>query len=196
MNESDSSVAPPPRPPTSSGASSPRVVLIGPPGSGKTTVGRLLANRWGIDLLDTDQEIERATGRSVSDLFVEEGEPHFRELERAAVAAALSTCAGVVALGAGAVLSDQTRDLLRSARVVHLEVGLAAAMRRLEMNRSRPLLIGNVRGRWQQLADERRPLYTEVAAVTVTTDDRTAQQVSDAIVSALGELAPAEEAQP
>lgn len=165
-------------------------MLVGPPGSGKTTVGRLLASRWGVDLLDTDQEIERSTGRSVSDLFVEEGEPHFRELERAAVADALSTRAGVVALGAGAVLSDQTRDLLRSARVVHLEVGLAAAMRRLEMNRSRPLLIGNVRGRWQQLADERRPLYTEVATVSVTTDDRTAHQVSDAIVSALQGSAP------
>ena len=166
---------------------SPRVVLVGAPGSGKTTVGRLLAKRWQVGFRDTDHDIEHGAGRSVSDIFIERGEAHFRSLERAAVAAALDQHRGVLALGAGAVLSDDTRHLLRSHRVVHLDVGLAAAMKRLDMNRSRPLLVGNVRGRWQELAAERRPLYTEVATLTVQTDGQPAQQVAAAVEAALEE---------
>ena len=169
------------------GAKGPRVVLVGAPGSGKTTVGRLLAKRWQVEFRDTDHDIERDAERTVSDIFIEQGEEHFRNLERAAVAAALEEHSGVLALGAGAVLSDDTRRLLRNHRVVHLDVGLAAAMKRLEMNRSRPLLVGNVRGRWQELASERRPLYTEVATVTVQTDGQPAQQVAAAVEAALEE---------
>ena len=163
----------------------PRVVLVGAPGSGKTTVGRLLAKRWQVEFRDTDHDIEQNTGRTVSDIFIEQGEAHFRSLEREAVAVALEQHGGVLALGAGAVLSDDTRQLLRRHRVVHLDVGLAAAMKRLEMNRSRPLLVGNVRGRWQELAAERRPLYTEVATLTVQTDGQPAQQVAAAVEAAL-----------
>lgn len=169
------------------GSTGPLVVLVGAPGSGKTTVGRLLARHWDVEFRDTDHDIEHMTERTVSQVFVEDGEPHFRELERDAVALALAEHRGVLALGAGAVMNDATRQSLRGHSVVHLEVGLAAAMRRLDMNRSRPLLVGNVRGKWQQLAEQRRALYLEVATVTINTDDQTPQRIVDAIVAACDE---------
>jgi shikimate kinase len=162
-------------------------VLVGPPGSGKSTVGKQLAARWGVGFRDSDRDIETAAGATISDLFVQQGEEHFRSLERAAVAKGLSEHRGVLAIGGGAILSDEVRSGLVGHCVVHLDVGLAAAMQRLQMNRSRPLLVGNVRGRWQELADERRPLYLEVATVTVSTDRRSPMQVVDAVVEALKE---------
>lgn len=157
------------------------MALVGPPGSGKTSVGRALADRWSVAFRDTDADIERAEGRSISDIFVESGEPAFRELERAAVAGAFSEHQGILALGGGAVLDEQTRSLLTTTAVVFLDVGLAAAMSRLEMNRSRPLLLGNVRAMWQQLAQARRPLYEEVADQTVSTDGRPVAAIVDEI---------------
>lgn len=163
----------------------PRAVLVGAPGSGKSTVGKQLAARWGVGFRDTDRDIETAVGVTISDLFVQQGEDHFRSLERAAVAKGLSEHRGVLAIGGGAVLSDEVRAGLAGYVVIHLDVGLAAAMQRLEMNRSRPLLVGNVRGRWQQLANERRPLYLEVATVTVSTDGLSPARVVDAVATAL-----------
>jgi shikimate kinase len=150
-------------------------------------VGKQLAARWGVGFRDSDRDIETAAGATISDLFVQQGEEHFRSLERAAVAKGLSEHRGVLAIGGGAILSDEVRSGLVGHRVVHLDVGLAAAMQRLQMNRSRPLLVGNVRGRWQKLADERRPLYLEVATVTVSTDGRSPAQVVDAVMEALKE---------
>jgi shikimate kinase len=168
-------------------AERPRAVLVGPPGSGKSTVGPMLADRWGVEFRDTDQDIAASAGMSVSDIFVQQGEEQFRSLERRAVATGLAEHRGVLALGGGAVISDQVRSMLAGQTVVHLDVRLAAAMQRLGMNRSRPLLVGNVRGRWQQLADERRPLYAAVATVVVETDGLSPQQVVDTIVDALDE---------
>ena len=165
----------------------PKVVLVGGPGSGKSTVGKQLAARWGVGFRDTDRDVEILAGATISDIFVQQGEQHFRSLERDAVARGLAEHSGVLALGGGAVLSDEVRTALVGRQVVHLDVGLAAAMQRLQMNRSRPLLVGNVRGRWQQLADERRPYYLQVATVTVSTDGRTPAQVVDAVVGALKE---------
>ncbi|MCZ3390181.1 MAG: shikimate kinase [Actinomycetia bacterium] len=165
----------------------PRAVLVGPPGSGKSTVGKQLAAGWGVGFRDTDSDIETDVGVTISDLFVQQGEDHFRSLERGAVAKGLSEHRGVLAIGGGAVLSDEVRAGLVGHLVIHLDVGLAAAMQRLQMNRSRPLLVGNVRGRWQQLADGRRPLYLEVATVTVSTDGLSPAQVVDAVVAAVDE---------
>ena len=172
---------------SSSSGTRPRVVLIGAPGSGKSTVGRKLAARWQVGFRDTDHDIEASTGRTISDLFIEQGEEHFRALERAAVAAALDEHDGVLSVGAGAILSEEVRSQLQGHRVIQLQVGLAAAMQRLEMNRSRPLLVGNVRGRWQQLAEARQPLYAEVATASVVTDGRSPAQVADAIVALIGD---------
>lgn len=145
----------------------------------------MLAEQWGVDFRDTDQDIETSTGLSVSDIFVQQGEQQFRALERQAVASALAEHRGVLALGGGAVLSDEVRSMLAGHTVVHLDVHLASAMQRLGMNRSRPLLVGNVRGRWQELAEERRPLYAEVATVVVETDGLSIKQVVDTVMSAV-----------
>jgi shikimate kinase len=150
-------------------------------GAGKSTVGRLVADALGVGFLDSDQEIERATGKSVADIFVDDGERHFRELERRAVAESLGTHAGVLALGGGAVLDPDTRALLAGHRVVFLRVGLTDAARRVGLGVSRPLLLGNVRGRIKQLLDERTPVYESVATHVVDTDGLTAAEVADQV---------------
>lgn len=166
---------------------SPVVVLVGPPGAGKTTIALELAERLGVDFRDTDQDVEAAEGMTVQDLFVDHGEGHFRELEAQAVAAALSEHDGVLALGGGAVLSDATRALLKEHRVVFLDVGLAAAVSRVGMNGNRPLLLGNVRGRLKILMDQRRPLYQEVARFTIVTDSLDATAVAERAMTLIQE---------
>ena len=164
----------------------PRVVLVGPMGAGKTTVGRLLADAWGTTARDTDQDVEAAEGRSVADIFVDSGEPVFRDLERAAVADALATHDGVLALGGGAVLDAGTRDLLVGQEVVFLRVGLSDAVKRVGLGTSRPLLLGNVRGRIKTLLDERTPVYEAVATLVVDTDGRSPEDVAEEIIATLG----------
>jgi shikimate kinase len=164
----------------------PQIVLVGVPGSGKTTVGTLLAERLGVGFRDTDQDVERTEGKPVSDIFVESGEAHFRALEKAAVALALQEHDGVLALGGGAVLDDGTRALLVEQPTVWLQVGPAAGAHRVGMDVIRPVLLGNVRGRMTQLLKERGPLYAEVARITVDTEGRTPAEVADAVVEGLG----------
>ena len=168
----------------------PRAVLVGPMGAGKTTVGGLLADGWGVPLRDTDQDVERAEGRTVSDIFVDSGEAYFREREHAAVVAALAEHEGVLALGGGAVLDPRTRAALAPHRVVFLRVGLSDAVRRVGLGTGRPLLLGNVRSRVKVLLDERTPIYESVADVVVDTDGRTAAEVADAVRAALEQVAP------
>jgi len=163
----------------------PRVVLVGPMGAGKTTVAGVLAQRWGVAVRDTDADVESAEGRAISDIFVDSGEAHFRELERKAVATALREHDGVLALGGGAVLDSATRELLASQPVVFLKVGLPEAVKRVGLGASRPLLLGNVRGRIKALLDERTPIYESVATVTVDTDGRTPTEVAEAIIAEL-----------
>ena len=163
----------------------PRAVLVGPMGAGKTTVGAILAAAWGVTLRDTDADVEAAEGRSVSDIFVESGEAVFRELEAAAVAEALATHDGVLALGGGAVLDPRTRDLLTGHPVVFLRVGLSDAVNRVGLGVGRPLLLGNVRSRVKALLDERTPVYESVATISVDTDGRTPEDVASEIQEAL-----------
>ncbi|MFF4422010.1 shikimate kinase [Streptomyces sp. NPDC001549] len=163
----------------------PLVVLVGPMGSGKSTVGALLAERLGVPYRDTDADIALAQGREISDIFVDEGEPYFRELERQAVAAAVAGHTGVLALGGGAVLDEGTRELLAGLPVAYLSMDVEEAVRRVGLGAARPLLAVNPRRQWRELMDARRPLYTEVARVVVATDDRTPEEVAQAVLDAL-----------
>lgn len=164
---------------------SPLAVLVGPPGAGKTTVGRLLAERLGVEFTDTDEVVVHRAGKPVGDIFVDDGEDAFRALEAAAVADALTGHAGVLALGGGAVLAAATRQRLAGHPVVFLATGVPAAAHRIGLNRDRPLLLGNPRQQLRALLDARLPLYEEVAAVTVLTDELTLEQVADAVLAAL-----------
>ncbi|MFJ5831075.1 shikimate kinase [Streptomyces sp. NPDC093089] len=163
----------------------PLIVLVGPMGSGKSTVGALLAERLGAPYRDTDADIVAAEGREISDIFVEDGEERFRALERAAVAAAVAEHEGVLALGGGAILDEGTRALLAGQPVAYLSMDVDEAVRRVGLNTARPLLAVNPRRQWRELMEARRHLYTEVARVVVATDDRTPEEVADAVLSAL-----------
>jgi shikimate kinase len=163
----------------------PVAVLIGPPGAGKSTVGPLLAALLGAEFVETDQMVEEAAGKPVSDIFVTDGEPAFRDLERAAVARALDHHSGIVALGGGAVMDPQTRERLDRHRVVYLQTGFAAAVRRVGLDSPRPMLIVNPRGRMRELLAERLPVYESLARITVATDDRDPQEIADEIAAAV-----------
>ena len=168
----------------------PLLVLVGPPSSGKTTVGTALARRLGIDFRDTDSDVEASTGQPVADLFIDLGEPHFRALEEQAVATALREHDGILALGGGAVLSAVTRERLTGytsagGTVVWLDVDLASAAQRVGLGRSRPVLGLNPRAALRTLLAARAPLYAEVATVTVPTGGRHPGEVVDEVAAAL-----------
>jgi shikimate kinase len=162
-------------------------ILIGPPGSGKSAVGKSLAQRMGVEFADTDAIIEKKCSKSISDIFVESGEPYFREIERAVVLDRLEHGEGVLSLGGGSVLDQQAQCALRTSPtpIVFLDVSLASASPRVGFNRDRPLLVGNPRAKWQELMNARRPIYEELATFTVPTDDLTPSQVSSMIVELL-----------
>ena len=161
------------------------IVLIGPMGASKTTVGGLVAGHLGSTVRDTDHDVEATAGRTIAEIFIDDGEEAFRALERAAVAEALAGHDGVLALGGGAVLDPGTRELLAGHDVVFLRVGLSDAVKRVGLGVGRPLLLGNVRGRIKSLLDERTPVYESVATLVVDTDGRSPEDVAEEIVAAL-----------
>ncbi|AEY88194.1 shikimate kinase I [Streptomyces hygroscopicus subsp. jinggangensis 5008] len=163
----------------------PAVVLVGPMGVGKSTVGRLLAERLGAGYRDTDEDIVAAEGRTIAEIFVDDGEAAFRALEKAAVRAALAEHRGVVALGGGAVLDADTRALLAGQRVLYLSMEVEEAVKRTGLNVARPLLAVNPRKQWRELMEARRHLYEEVATAVVATDGRTPEEVAQAALDAL-----------
>ena len=164
-----------------------RVVIVGPPGAGKTTVGRLVAERLRVPFADTDELAAEAAGKSVADIFLEDSEERFRELERAAVVAALAPdgphAGAVIALGGGAVLNADTRADLAGGPVVALTVDLTGAVKRVGLARDRPLLVEAPRARMSQTLRERAPLYAEVAALTVDTSSLTPAEVAEEVLA-------------
>lgn len=162
-----------------------RIVLVGPMGVGKSTVGRLLAERLGVGYRDTDDDIVAAQGRTIAEIFVDEGEAAFRAIEKQAVRAALAGHEGVLALGGGAVLDADTRALLAGERVVYLSMDVEEAVRRTGLNAARPLLAVNPRKQWRELMEARRHLYEEVATAVVATDGRTPEEVTRSALDAL-----------
>ncbi len=163
----------------------PAVVLVGPMGVGKSTVGQLLADRLGVGYRDTDDDIVAAEGRAIADIFVSDGEPVFRAIEKRAVHTALAEHEGVLALGGGAVLDEDTRALLAGHRVLYLSMDVEEAVRRTGLNAARPLLAVNPRKQWRELMEARRHLYEGVATAVVSTDGRTPEEVTQAALDAL-----------
>jgi shikimate kinase len=154
-------------------------------GVGKSTVGRLLAQRLGVGYRDTDDDIVAAQGRTIADIFVDDGEGAFRAIEKQAVRTALTGHDGVLALGGGAILDADTRALLAGQRVVYLSMDVEEAVRRTGLNAARPLLAVNPRRQWRELMEARRHLYEEIATAVVPTDGRTPEEVTEAALDAL-----------
>jgi shikimate kinase len=189
------------RPGQAGAAAFPGIILIGPPGAGKTTVGAKLAARLGVPFTDTDAVVEAVAGKPVSDIFISDGEPEFRRLERAAVAAALAggssgsgqgngttragtPAIGVIGLGGGAVMNEQTQAELVGRAVVYLQTGFAELAKRVGLDRARPLLIGtNPRAQLKSLLDQRLPVYSKLAWLTVSTDGREPDEIAAEIAA-------------
>jgi len=165
----------------------PKVILIGSPGAGKSSVGKALGKHLATNFADTDLLIERETGLSVSEIFLDKGEPFFRELEQKIVLREIIECDGVLALGGGSVMNADVAEALRGSSnpICFLDVSLSNAAPRIGFNRDRPLLVGNPRAKWQELMNIRRPIYQSLASFTVSTDSGTPSQIAQEIAEIL-----------
>ena len=163
----------------------PVAVLVGPPGAGKTTIGQAVAAALGVPFADTDALVEATAGKPIPEIFFDDGEAAFRALEADAVAGALASFHGVLALGGGAILNEDTRAALAGHTVVFLSVELTDAVKRVGLGAGRPLLKVNPRATLKYLMDQRRPLYAQVATHTVATDGRTPEDIAAEVVAVL-----------
>ena len=160
-----------------------KVVLIGPPGAGKSTIGKALAKEIATEFIDSDSEIERITGKKISDIFVEEGEAVFRKTEVEIVTALLDGFEGVIALGGGAPINTQIQEALTGVDfpVIFIDVSISQAANRIGFNKDRPLLLINPRQQWMNLMSERRPIYEKLASQTVNSDSQKPHEVAKLI---------------
>ena len=160
-----------------------KVVLIGPPGAGKSTIGKALAKEIATEFIDSDSEIERITGKKISDIFVEEGEAVFRKTEVEVVTALLDGFGGVIALGGGAPINTQIQEALTGVEypVIFIDVSISQAANRIGFNKDRPLLLINPRQQWMNLMSERRPIYEKLASQTVNSDSQKPHEVAKLI---------------
>ena len=157
----------------------PYAILIGPPGSGKSSVGRALAKTLGVGFIDSDNVVEKRSGRKISDIFVEDGEAVFRDLEFEALTASLKDTNSVLSLGGGAPISERSQAALTGTGypIVFLDVSLSVAAPRVGFNRDRPLLLGNPRAQWQSLYDARRPIYEKLATIVIKVDSMNIDEI-------------------
>lgn len=167
----------------------PRVILIGPMGSGKTTIGSLLAEKLGLSFRDTDHLIEEQEKKSVSQIFLDQGEDAFRAIEKRVLRDELLTDGTVLSLGGGAPISIDAQSALRaiSSYIIFLDISLSTVVPRIGFNRDRPLLLNNPRGQWQTLMEARRPIYEALADVTINVDDKSEEEIVTIALSSLEE---------
>lgn len=164
-----------------------KVILIGPPGCGKSTVGKLLAKELQLNFLDSDSEVSKRAGKSISDIFLEDGERKFRELERDVVLGGLDSNVGVMALGGGSILdADVFLRLEREPKVVYLEVSISNAAPRVGFNTDRPLLVGNPRQQWLKLFEARREKYERLGKFRISTNNRKPKEVVSELKEIIG----------
>jgi shikimate kinase len=164
----------------------PKAILMGMPGSGKSTIGRRLAKAMGLTLLDTDAKIVETTGRTIADIFSNDGEPEFRRIEEEVVRAALAEHDGIISLGGGAITSPGVRDALAGHTVIFLEISAAEGIRRTTGGTVRPLLAGaDPAQKYRNLMSERVPLYRRAATMRVNTNRRNPGAVVRYIVERL-----------
>ena len=165
----------------------PRLILIGPMGSGKTTIGQLLATNLNLTFRDTDQVIESETGKTVSEIFLDQGEDKFRALEKAVLRKELLTDETILALGGGAPISIDAQSALRAiaSPVIYFDISLASVAPRIGFNRDRPLLLHNPRGQWETLMQERRPIYESIADIVIDVNAKSEQAIIKEILEAV-----------
>ena len=167
----------------------PRVILIGPMGSGKTTIGSLLAEKLGLSFRDTDHLIEEQEEKTVSQIFLDQGEDAFRAIEKRVLREELLTDGTVLSLGGGAPISIDAQSALRAiaSHIIFLDISLSTVAPRIGFNRDRPLLLNNPRGQWQTLMEARRPIYEAIADTIINVDDKSEEEIVTIVLSSLGE---------
>ena len=167
-----------------------KIVLIGPPGAGKSTVGRALAKLLNLDFIDSDKEIERVTGRKISEIFVEDGEDFFRKIELSTVKELLNNFNGVISLGGGAPINSEIQKMLQNGNfeVIFLDVSISQAANRIGFNKERPLLLVNPRQQWIKLMNDRRSIYENVSNQYLLTDSKKPAEAAEEIATILGSL--------
>ncbi len=165
----------------------PRIILIGPMGCGKSTIGKSLAHKLALEFRDTDSVIEQREHKSVSQIFIEDGEEVFRALEKEVLRQELAASDTVLALGGGAPISTEAQSALKSttSHVIYLDISLANVAPRIGFNRDRPLLLNNPRGQWQTLMEARRPIYEDIADTVVDVNKRSQSEIVAQILEVL-----------
>jgi shikimate kinase len=168
-----------------------KIVLIGPPGAGKSSIGKALAKELNLNFIDSDSEIEKISHKKISEIFIEDGEPAFRLLEVDVVRKVLADFDGVISLGGGAPINKEIQEVLEEANypVVFIDVSIAQAATRIGFNKDRPLLLVNPRQQWISLMNDRRPIYEKLASQTISSDNQkpheVAKQISDKLKATL-----------
>lgn len=160
-----------------------KIVLIGPPGAGKTSIGKALSKELELAFIDSDAEIERISGKTISEIFVDQGEEVFRKTEVETVTRILAEFEGVVALGGGAPINPEIQKVLLNSEypVIFIDVSISQAANRIGFNKDRPLLMINPRQQWLHLMSERRPIYEKLATITVSSDNSKPAEVAKTI---------------
>ncbi|MFM1986377.1 MAG: hypothetical protein RIS18_594 [Actinomycetota bacterium] len=167
---------------------SPRLVFVGAPGSGKTTIGKQVAEKLNVEFIDVDHEIEMDEKTTISEIFVQKGEPYFRDLEKTKISELLNSFDGILSLGGGSVLAESTRQALAIAPVVWLKVSSGDASSRVGLGLSRPVLMGNVRSTLVKLLEERTPLYEEVADWEIDTSGKSIEEIVQEVLFQTSEV--------